>query len=379
MPQKTINIGIILFEAQYENTGIGNYENALATELAILAPSLRKQYGIEFWYFVHECMVGQWGQEVHYIQMDKKAFRKLNFWATSWYYRKKYPKFDLIHWTHQNSRLTRPISPYTLCTVHDVNFFHQKIANRFQRFRKIHRIMKRIKPASHIAFISEFSSNDVKAHLTIQQPSRVVYNGATDSSKMAPQEASNLNLSQPYFFCICRLKEGKGQHLLIEMMKHMPENFRLMLAGRGHADYVNRITSLIEELKLSDRVSILGSVSAEEKADLYRNCEALLFPSLSEGFGLPVVEAQYFGKPVVCSNLTSLPEVGGQAVYYFDTLDPKRMAEVTLKSLEDFHKNEEARKKCILQNAARFSWKKSAEAYVQYYLDILGITPSQNQ
>jgi glycosyltransferase involved in cell wall biosynthesis len=74
----------------------------------------------------------------------------------------------------------------------------------------------------------------------------------------------------------------------------------------------------IERLGLGRATVVLGWMAEEELAGLFKYCWALLFPSLHEGFGIPVVEAFQFGKPVLCSNVTSLPEVAGEAALYFD-------------------------------------------------------------
>lgn len=81
----------------------------------------------------------------------------------------------------------------------------------------------------------------------------------------------------------------------------------------------------VNKMGLQENVIFLGYVSDEEMAVMYRACKAVIFPSLFEGFGVPVLEAMSYGKPVLCSNVTSLPEVGGDAVFYFD---PRRIESI---------------------------------------------------
>jgi glycosyltransferase involved in cell wall biosynthesis len=87
---------------------------------------------------------------------------------------------------------------------------------------------------------------------------------------------------------------------------------------------------------VEDRVKLIGPATEEEKYWYYKNCEAFLFPSYAEGFGLPVIEAMYHGKPVFISDKTSLPEVGGDAAYYFRNFEPEYMQEVFKEGMRDY-------------------------------------------
>ncbi|MDR1503135.1 MAG: glycosyltransferase [Prevotella sp.] len=83
-------------------------------------------------------------------------------------------------------------------------------------------------------------------------------------------------------------------------------------------------------------VFLSGVIDAPEKVWMYRNCEAFLFPSKFEGFGLPLIEAMLFGKPVFSSRYTSLPEVGNKYAFFWDNFDAKHMKEVVEKNLNRF-------------------------------------------
>jgi glycosyltransferase involved in cell wall biosynthesis len=120
---------------------------------------------------------------------------------------------------------------------------------------------------------------------------------------------------------------------------------------------------------VADKVKLIGAVTEEEKSWYYEHCKAFVFPSRGEGFGLPVVEAMHFGKPVFLSASTSLPEVGGDAAYYFESFDPAAMQRVFENGMNDFNNHD--RVVTIKQQAEKFSWDKAAREYLDVYRNCL--------
>jgi glycosyltransferase involved in cell wall biosynthesis len=114
-----------------------------------------------------------------------------------------------------------------------------------------------------------------------------------------------------------------------------------------------------------DRIIFTGPISENDKKWYLSNCTAFVFPSIAEGFGLPVIEAMYYGKPVILSRCTSLPEIGGDCAYYFDNFDPAHMQEVLVKSLDHYNKTKPREK--IKARAKFFSWERAAMEYLNLY------------
>ena len=132
----------------------------------------------------------------------------------------------------------------------------------------------------------------------------------------------------------------------------------LLLTG-CEFDVLERIQPLIRQYRLQHVVRHLGYVSREDVVGLYAGCRLLVFPSLFEGFGLPLLEAMHFGAPVACSSVGSLPEVGGDAVLYFDPLEAEQIAKAITACLED----ERLRGRLIAagrKQARRFSYAETA-------------------
>lgn len=367
--EREYKVAIYIYDAKHDHVGLGEFENSLAKEIVRQAPLLKEKYNLRLFFIVSKEKMGEYGPDVEYILIDKWRKRLLNSRLFSTLFPFLFPKVDLVHWSHQTPLITRRLSPFTLITVHDVNFFHNNL-QAGKTARKARRISKRLSKATHLAFISNFTQQDVNAHFQIKVPAKVILNGVTDQSKL-PSGAALPGIPKNFFLHVSRLASKKNVHLLVEMMKYLPEE-NLVLAGKGRYGYEQKLKAIIEENNLTN-VYLAGSVTAEEKAALYRECKAFLFPSLSEGFGLPVVEAMCFGKPTFISDRTSLPEIGGDAAYYFTDLRPDKMAEVIIEKMPLFEKERVRLEMKIKQHAAQFSWTKAAEEYISYYLDILGL------
>lgn len=150
-----------------------------------------------------------------------------------------------------------------------------------------------------------------------------------------------------------------------KLRAEQPDTYPLVLAGKkGWLE--NDIERFISELGLSKHVHILGYVSDDELHWLYQNCFCLVYPSLFEGFGLPVLEAMTCGAPVITSNVTSLPEVAGKAAVLINPLseDGILQAMLIVSQDADFRKQLQA---AALERAKLFSWEHSARMILDLY------------
>lgn len=153
-----------------------------------------------------------------------------------------------------------------------------------------------------------------------------------------------------------------------EILETQPD-LKLVLAGKKDANY-SRIEDGVEP-KLKDSIVFTDFISEGQLRWLYENCQAYVFPSLSEGFGLPGLEAMIHGAPVVSSNATCLPEVYGDAAAYFDPLDTESMASTINKVLTDAAYRNTLIAKGHAQ-AAKYSWRRMAQQTLSVYKEVLG-------
>jgi alpha-1,3-rhamnosyl/mannosyltransferase len=126
----------------------------------------------------------------------------------------------------------------------------------------------------------------------------------------------------------------------------------------------------VEALALGDAVRFVGPVTEGDLKALYTGAMAFCFPSLYEGFGLPILEAMACGTPVACSNTSSLPEVAGDAALYFDPIDVESMIQVLERMLTDAELRVELRAQGLARKS-QFSWARTARETLQVYRDIL--------
>jgi glycosyltransferase involved in cell wall biosynthesis len=160
----------------------------------------------------------------------------------------------------------------------------------------------------------------------------------------------------------------KNFHTLVPLLAD--NNLDLIIAGKlDEPDYINKMRVQARKIGVSERLHILGPVSEEDKAWYLKNCLAFMLPSLAEGFGAPVVEAMKFGKPLFLSNLTSLPEIGGEAAFYFNNFEAEHMKWVFNEGMEEYNKNGLVNK--IIQRGNEFSWNEKAEDYIKVYRSMI--------
>lgn len=156
---------------------------------------------------------------------------------------------------------------------------------------------------------------------------------------------------------------------MIKALQTLPANYKLVLTG-GNGYGAEAIHDFIRTESLGDRVKLLGFIDDAALARLYQAASVFLFPSFEEGFGIPVLEAMANGAPVVTSNVSSMPEVGGKAALYVDPHDPTDIAQKLVQAVEDVALREDLVQKGH-SRAKEFTWRRTAEATLAVYAEVL--------
>lgn len=309
--------------------------------------------GEEIFLLVPGAYLGAFGDKVRYIK-SRKIYRIMP-WLIG-------IRFDVWHAIHQLSRY-KPFARHYVLTIHDFNFVYEKQGARVQSYLK--KIQTKVNRASIVTAISEFAKEETMRYIYTDKPIKVIYNGI-ERIDLKPEEPV-ADIVQPYLFSIGELKVKKNFHVLLAMMEHMPDK-QLYIAGNDSTPYADEIRKEIAQRGLTN-VHLLGLVSEAQKVWLYRHCEAFVFPSLFEGFGLPVVEAMLFHKPVICSHETSLVEIGGEHVSFFEKGYPAEASAQLIR--QTIEKSTDKRLNEAFDYAISFSWTNHMQAYLALYRSLV--------
>jgi glycosyltransferase involved in cell wall biosynthesis len=276
-------------------------------------------------------------------------------------------KFDLVHFTDQRCRL-KPgmVNAKKVLTIHDINKVHLKKSKAWRIKAHLNKINRYISQCDRVVTISQFVANDILKYCPAAKGKiSVIYNGA-DKLVVPPGYEPTYRPKRPFIFTIGLLSPQKGFHYIPALLQN--NDYELVIAG-PETQHKEVIIQEAQKYDRADRVTITGTISDDDKAWYYKNCAAFVFPSRTEGFGLPVIEAMYFGKPVFLSKYTSLPEVGGDMAWYFDNFGSEHMQQVFADGMEQYNATNMA--SAIIQHAEKFSWENAAKQYLALYDDIL--------
>ncbi len=263
-----------------------------------------------------------------------------------------------------------PIPEAPLCnncnyivTVHDLIPLH--FPKRFSPLTPYFKyyIPQVLKQAKHIICDSQSTANDIINYYQIPANKITVVLLAFDHNnfKILNLENSN-NINKPYFLYLGRPDPHKNLERIIKAFSQLskPQDFELWFVGSRDDRYTPNLQKLAQELNIDQQIKFIDYVSYKQLPIIINQALALVFPSLWEGFGLPVLEAMACGTPVITSNLSSLPEVAGNATILIDPYNIKAISS----AMESLIKDETLRDQLIklgLERARNFTWEKTGQ------------------
>lgn len=302
-------------------------------------------------------------------------------WDFFFFFRKFKDRFDLFHSTSNQYPI---FLKNGIATVHDITFkkyLNSKwwtfdMGSRFLNFV----IKNGLKNAAAVIAVSEYTKKDLienyKISLKDSEKIKVIHEGWEHLKEIKVDESSeSFPKLNNYLFYVGTTRVHKNMKNLLKAFNiaiaSLPKNIKLVVSG--NETYLNEddkatISAINKE---GERVLFTGFVSNSRLQYLFNNADAFIFPSLSEGFGLPVLESFYFKKPLLCSNTTSIPEIAGDAALYFNPESPENIAEVILQFFNNRKIEEELIEKAT-ERLKLFSWKKAAGETLDLYKTLLG-------
>ncbi|MFN2188794.1 MAG: glycosyltransferase family 4 protein [Candidatus Promineifilaceae bacterium] len=257
----------------------------------------------------------------------------------------------------------------TVLTVHDLSFIHypETFTPALRRYLN-NAVPRSIHAAAHVLADSEATKNDLREIWGIpEEKISIIYSGVdpafkppSNSKNIANMKAKYKLGDKPYILSVSTVQPRKNYKMLIQAYKELVDEFphQLVIAGGMGWLYEDTLNE-VKRLGLEDRVRFLGYVDDEDLPALYSNATLFTFPSLYEGFGLPILEAMACGVPVIVSDASSLPEVAGGNGLILPPVEPRKWTHAMRELLNDPNR----RAKMVAGGFIRvrqFSWKKAA-------------------
>jgi glycosyltransferase involved in cell wall biosynthesis len=287
-------------------------------------------------------------------------------------------KVDLVHGLVN----VLPLATKTpgVVTVHDLSFL--RMPERFPLAKRSY-LGQLCQWSAHrarrVIAVSRQTADDLIHFFDLPaQKIEVVYNGVADHFSPAPANGvrSGLDLPERFLLYVGTLEPRKNLERLIEAFAGwraaaapQDQDVALVLAG-AQGWFYEQIFQRVHALNLSHVVHFPGFVPAETLPDWYRSALAFVYPSLFEGFGLPVLEAMTCGAPVLCSRARSLLEVAGDAALTFAAEDTTALSAALARIVGDASLRQDLRQRGLAQ-ARRFSWARCAAETLSVYEDLL--------
>ena len=284
--------------------------------------------------------------------------------------------YDLLHFPFDSCVAIKRGKFVT--TIHDVKPLLLEVGKRKWPWKGMFKrimIPNPLEKIDHVVTISQCSKRDIMEKLGVPDDRiSVIYQGVEFDRFCPNPSASTGGTDTPqYILCVAGSDPTKNIQSLIYAYSKLPnrilEEYQLMLAGDLQRDRM--LGETITQLGLEKKVVLTGIVSDERLVRLYQEAAVFVFPSLYEGFGLPLLEAMACGCPVISSNRSSIPEVVGDAGILLDPLDIMAMRNAIERVVTDSKLAEQLRVAGMRQ-AKQFDWNRTARETVQLYQKVVG-------
>jgi glycosyltransferase involved in cell wall biosynthesis len=260
----------------------------------------------------------------------------------------------------------------TVVTIHDLIFirypqlfrtidrkiYYTKFKSACQRADKVIAISQQTKQD----IINFFYIPEEKIEVVYQGCNAIFHHPMADNKKQAVQK--KYNLPKDYLLSVGSIEERKNLLTILKVLKELP-NQKLVIIGNGKA-YKIKCLRFISKHNLSDRVLFLSELNLAEMAAIYQNAQMLIYPSIFEGFGIPILEALFSKTPVITSKDGCFTEAGGTATKYINPLSIKQMKEAILE-IRNSKELQEKMKTEGLEHAKNFTDDKIADNLMKVY------------
>lgn len=270
----------------------------------------------------------------------------------------------------------------SVVTIHDMTFFLYPGVHTFSKklfFRWM--ISYSIKKADMVICVSESTKRDMMKLLNAPNGKLITVPEAADdiympvnNLKSTEEIKQKYRITGKFILYVGVLEPRKNISALIKAFSQLLDkgfNYQLVIAGKKGWDY-NQIFEMVKNLKLEDKIIFTGYVPSEDLLFLYNAAKLFVYPSLYEGFGIPVLEAMCCGTPVITSNISSMPEVAGEGAILINPHSIEELRDAMIQCLSNKELSDELRKKG-LERAKKFSWEKTARQTIRVFRNVVNM------
>jgi glycosyltransferase involved in cell wall biosynthesis len=275
------------------------------------------------------------------------------------------PPGDVFHALNQrvDSRARKTIS-----TFHDLFVISSEYSSPEFRARFTAQARQAAELSDIIIAVSQFTANHVESLLRIDRSRiRVIHHGV--HPVVNPSGASNAPREDLVLF-VGAIQKRKNIARLVKAFERLPASWRLALAGAPDGYGAAEELQAVDASPRRADIDVLGYVSSETLASLYQRAKIFAFPSLDEGFGMPVLEAMSAGIPVVTSTCSALPEVAGNAAVLVDPFDCDAISDALVRLATDQEVSNDFSRRGI-ERARQFTWESAVEKTWDVYVEAL--------
>ncbi|MDX1973423.1 MAG: glycosyltransferase family 1 protein [Candidatus Sumerlaeia bacterium] len=367
-----MKIGLTTFGADGGKSGISRYLMCLMKEF--VSYQNEHDFLVHLYYSEQEIFLPK-GHRFQVVLHNKSIQPPVrNIWWHQWSLGRwcKKEGIDVMFLPAANRRASLSLPCPSVGTVHDFSSLHVKGKYDASRHFYITKVLPLFcRRLTHILTVSESSKRDIVQVSHVPENRVTVTPLAADPLTMNPQTVPGENdrlkerygIQEPFVLYTSRLEHpGKNHVRLVEAFESLANDHsiphQLVFAGSDWSGS-EAIHQRIQQSAVKNRIRCTGFVESADLPALYRCCSAFVFPSLYEGFGLPILEAMGCGAPVACSNVSSMPEVAGDAAVLFAPEDSTSIRSALEVLLLDEAKAQDYRQRGIAR-AAEFSWQRTA-------------------
>ncbi|MDB6441863.1 glycosyltransferase family 1 protein [Pseudomonas sp. 21TX0197] len=361
-------------------TGIGHYVAELATALA-REPDVQLSlfHGWGWSSELPQATLPGYSRLAPLLRQVPGAYR-----ARRWMEQRRFDqrRCETIDLYHEPSLWPLAFEGPTVMTLHDLTHLRYPETQPPARLREIERRLDHaVQQAQLILTDSQFIADEAQRHFGLPaERLRVAPLGVAARFHPRSPEAVDSVLKAHgleagrYFLCVGTLEPRKNLSLALRAHARLPESIRqafpLFIVGMSGWQHA-QLNDELKKAMASGHVCLAGYLPDEQVAHLLAGARALIFPSLYEGFGLPLLEAMASGIPIITTRCSAMPEVAGEAGNYCQPDDPQGMRDAMCRLIED-HSHWQVCREAGLQQAALFTWERCAKVTAHAYRQVLG-------